>query len=45
MRVLRDSQFEAPFNLEIPGERQRVPALHRLRTRFAYDVARALLDL
>ena len=45
MKALGEIGYEGLFNLEIPGERHRVPAIRQLKTRHAYDVSRWLVGL
>lgn len=45
MRALRDIGYNGTLNLEIPGERHKAPALRRLKTRFALEVAQWLAGL
>lgn len=45
MESLQAIGYTGDFNLEIPGERHRIPALHLLKTRYALDVAECLIAL
>lgn len=45
MAAFRDIGYKGLFNLEIPGERHSVPALKKLKSRFALDVSKWLIGL
>lgn len=45
MKALKDIGYKGDINLEIPGERQKNPELHRLKTCFALEVAEYLVGL
>lgn len=43
MQALRAVNYDGIFNLEIPGERHRLPELRRIKTRFAREVTEWLI--
>lgn len=45
VRTLGDIGYDGVFNLEIPGERHRLPEFRRMRTRVAREVAEWLVGL
>ena len=45
MSAFREVRYGGLFNLEIPGERHKVPGLRRLKTRFGLEVTEWLLSL